>query len=388
MKLKFQQAVDFPNSAQGEKIEIGIAATENEKREIYRLRYHIYVEEMHRQPVKADHRRRILTDEMDTWAYLLYAKVGSEFVGTMRVNIGLIKEYPQDLAQLLLMDRFKGFCQESGYPLVAFSSKLMVSPPYRNSPALHLLSAKGYELYCDHHVQFNFGGCNFYLLRLYEQFGCRRFGRNFIDPGYGMLTPFILLVNDTDHLRAVRSPFIRIARKRAMPNKGVTDWFYQEFPESTSVINSQLTSPEEMWSFLCNRLGTAPQTVMPFLRGLSEREASIFLYNCGVFVHCYPHDHIITNGLVSDELNVLVSGTLISFDKAHSRKYVISPGESFGANGLFDSKIQTADIKAAATSEILVVSRQYFSKFSRTKPDIAAKIVDNLSDKIKMAGGR
>ncbi|MDD4599486.1 hypothetical protein SDC9_03923 [bioreactor metagenome] len=388
MKTKYQQAVFSPNHDQGRSIEIGIASTEHEKEEIFRLRYRIYVEEMCRKPVTIDHSSKLLFDEMDKWAFLLYAKVGSEFVGTMRINIGLIEEFPRDLAQLLFMDSFKHFCKESGYPLIAFSSKLMVAPSYRNSPALHLLSAKGYELYCDHHVQFNFGGCNFYLVRLYEQFGCRRFGRNFVDPGFGLLTPFILLVNDTEHLKAVRSPFIRIARKRGLANCAATNWFYQEFPEAASVINSQLVTEEELWDFLCNSLGGSPQEIIPALRGLSEIEARTFLYSTCVSAQCYPGDHLITYGMISDELNILVSGMLISFDKSSFLKSSIHPGQHFGAIGLFCQAIQDVDIKAATISDILVLSRQAFASFSRSKPDIAYKIMNNLLSKSKVSDFR
>lgn len=364
-----------------EKIEIGIASTEHEKEGIFRLRYRIYVEEMHRQPVAIDHSSRLLFDELDKWAFLLYAKAGSEIIGTMRVNIGLIEQFPRDLANLLYMDNFKTFCNENSCPLVAFSSKLMVSPAYRNSPALHFLSAKGYELYCDHHVQLNFGGCNFYLLRLYEQFGCRRFGRNFIDPGYGMLTPFILLVNDADHLKAVRSPFIRIARKRGIADSTATDWFYKEFPEAASVINSQLVTEEELWNFLCQKFGGLPQEIIPAIRGLSEAEARTFLYCTSVTVSCYPEDHLITSGLISDELSILVSGRLVAFDRSGRSKHSIHPGQHFGQVGLFSQAVQNLNIKAAAVSSILVISRQAFTSFSRSKPDIAYKIMRNLLTK-------
>jgi len=380
MKTYYQQAIPAQDPCQGQKIEVGIASTEWERQEIFRMRYRIYVEEMGRQPVAADHRRKLLADELDRWALLLYAKAGSELIATMRINIGLIDEFPRDLARLLYMDKFRRFCEDSGYPLVAFSSKLMVSPAYRNSSALHLLTAKGYELYCNHQVQFNFGGCNFYLLRLYEQFGCRRFGRNFVDPGFGLLAPFVLLVDDIEHLKAVRSPFIRIARKKTVLNSDVKAWFYREFPEAASVMNSQLTTEEELWRFLCNRLGGSPEERIPVLKGLSGEEARKFFHSCGVSVRCNRGDHVITRDMVSDELNILVSGTLFSSDRNDGSRNLIIPGGHFGANGLVDQAVHAKDIIAATTVEMLVLSRQYFAKFCREKPEVALKIRRNLSD--------
>lgn len=369
------------SSDQESSIQIGIAATDAEKEKIFRLRYEIYVEEMKRQPNLADHRSKQLVDEIDKWAILLYARVGTEYIGTMRVNIGPIDEFPLDLANVLLMNRFRGFCNESGNPLVAFSSKLMVSKQYRNSAALHLLSAKGYELYCNHHVSFNFGGCNFYLLRLYEQIGCRRFGRSFEDPGYGLLHPFILLVDDINHLKAVRSPFFRKARKREGLNSSATDWFLNEFPEAANMINSQLVTEGELWNIVINHFNGSgsPEAVIPVLQGLTETEASIFLYRCGVIVQCHAGDRIITRGLVSEELNILLSGRLVASKPPLQEKNVVLPGQCFGAIGLLDPATQKMDFEAAAPAEIMVISRQYFRKFSVAYPDVANKILQNLN---------
>ncbi|WP_312562486.1 cyclic nucleotide-binding domain-containing protein [Anaerospora sp.] len=368
------------SSDQESSIQIGIAATDAEKEKIFHLRYEIYVEEMKRQPNLADHRSKQLVDEIDKWAILLYAKVGTEYIGTMRINIGSIDEFPSDLANVLLMNRFRQFCNTSGNPLVAFSSKLMVSKQYRNSAALHLLSAKGYELYCNHHVRFNFGGCNFYLLRLYEQIGCRRFGRSFEDPGYGLLHPFILLVDDISHLKAVRSPFFRKARKREGLNSAATDWFFNEFPEAASMINSQLVTEGELWNIVTNHFSASgsPESVIPVLRGLSETEASIFLFRCGVIVQCHAKDRIITRGLISEELNILLSGRLVASKHLLQEKRLILPGQSFGAIGLSGPAIQQMDFEAATPAEIMVISRQYFRKFSVAYPDIANAILQNL----------
>lgn len=377
MRANVQQPAMCLTPSQESSIQIGIASTDNEKLEIFHLRYRIYVEEMQRQPNLVDHGSKLLFDKMDTWAFLLYAKMGTELIGTMRVNIGAIDEFPPDLVNVLLMDRFQEYCKESGNPLVAFSSKLMVSQQYRNSAALHLLSAKGYELYCNHHVRFNFGGCNFYLLRLYEQIGCRRFGRSFEDPGYGLLHPFILLVDDIDHLKAVRSPFLRKARKRAGLNSASADWFLKEFPEAAKMLNSQLVTEEELWAVFCNRLGNAPEAVIPALQGLSETEVRQFLYRCGVVAQCHTGDRIITRGLASEELNILLSGKLLASDQAQAKSMIL-PGQHFGAIGLSDPAIQLVDVEAATSAEIIVISRQYFRKFSLSHPDITNRILQNL----------
>ena len=357
-------------------IEIGIASTDEEKDEIFRLRYKIYVEEMLRKPFFVDHRNKLLFDELDTWAVLVYAKVGSEIIGTMRANIGSINDFPVNLVETLQMDRFQSYFKDKGESLVSFGSKLMVLQRYRNSTATHQLLAKGYEIYCNHHVQFNFGGYNFYLLRFYEQMGYRRLGRGFVDPGYGLLHPFVLLVDDVQHLKLVRSPYFRTARKRSVTDSSSRQWFIREFARDPAVLNSQLVTEEELWNFLCNRLGERPEDTIQAFQGVDAEILKKLLYRCAVIVNCYAGDKILSSGLLSEELNIVLSGRVLYGDK------MIFPGEHFGVVGIADPAIQMTDSTSVISTEIIVISRQYFRKFSMSHPKEANQILTNLKNNL------
>jgi len=101
MRMNLQEKDICLSADQEVSIQIGIAETDAEKEKIFRLRYEIYIEELKRKPNLANHRSKQLVDEIDHWAILLYAKVGTEYIGTMRVNIGLIDDFPSDLANVL-----------------------------------------------------------------------------------------------------------------------------------------------------------------------------------------------------------------------------------------------------------------------------------------------
>ena len=83
--------LSWQSEAAGDSIRVGAAVNQLEKEEIYHLRYQIYVEEMSKRIESADYQNRVLCDELDPWAVLLYAKIGSEIIATARVNIGTIK---------------------------------------------------------------------------------------------------------------------------------------------------------------------------------------------------------------------------------------------------------------------------------------------------------
>ena len=354
-------------------ITIGIATTSEEKMEIYRLRYHIYAEEISHPLVSIDHSKKLIYDELDKWGLLLYVKAGAELIGTLRINIGQFADFPSKLVQEFSLDRFQKFYDRKGNPIFAYNSRGMVSSPYRRSGAHNLLEEKSYELYCDKKVQFSFGDCNFHLIPFHEHYGYRRYTRNWANTDYGLQMPFVLLVDDIDHLRAVDSPLFHIASERGESNNQVVDWFRSEFPEAASVINSRLVSEEELWACLNQRLGRSPNKAIPVLRGLSEREAKKFLHLCGVIIRCYAGDPIMTCGDSCNELNILLSGKIQS-----SSINNILQGQHFGEIGLMNRTKHILNITAVTDAEILVLSLYSFQKLRRSCPEIANKVLYNL----------
>jgi len=362
-------------------ITIGIATTPMEKKEIYHFRYQIYVDEMSKHIANIDYANKLLYDELDEWTFLLYAKIGSDIIGTARINIGTLADFPQKLAEFLSLDTFQNFQNEDHK--FAYVTKLMVAPSHRSSPVLYLLLAKCYELCYSNQVQFVFGACNFHLLRLYEQIGFHRYSKNFVDPGYGLLAPIVFLLNDIQHLRMVHSPFFRIARKRGAVNTQAIEWFHTKLTNYSSIINSQIITEEELWSILHKHFACPPTEAITVLRELSVTEAKRFLHCCGSFIQCDPGNIITNQGDVSYSYNILISGRLQSLTFQRPIKEYTSPGQHFGANGLTNHTKHTEDIAAIDFVEILVLSGIAFKKFFHSYPEIAHKIVQSIGSLTK-----
>lgn len=358
-------------------IKVGIAATAREREEIFRFRYQIYIEEMSKQIEGIDHVNKVLYDELDDWTILLYAKIGSTLIATARINIGTSDKYPSQLVNILAFDLFESPLDQNR-PAFAYVTKLMVAPPYRNSPVLYLLIAKCYEICCENQVHFGFGACNVHLLRLYEQMGFHRYTENFVDPGYGLLFPIVMLIDDTQHLRTVRSPLFRSARKNNNINPHIIEWFHGKFLTNSQTINSQTVSEEQLWSVLRERLHCQPTQAIELLQNLSESEAKKFVHGCGVYITCNAGDMITVQGDISYSYNLLIAGKLRSLTFYHPSKHYNSPGQYFGGNGLTGQNAHTEDIIAVSPSELLVLSGLAFRRFSHAYPDIAHKIVRNI----------
>lgn len=353
-------------------ITIHIATTQEEREEIYRLRYQVYAEEMSYPLTYADHRNKRLYDELDSWGILIYARVNSEIVGTMMINIGFSSEFPGHLAEELGLHKVQQF-------KVAYISKGMITPAYRNTPVFNLLSEKSYQIYCENQVQFSFGICNFYLLPLHEHFGYRRYGRTSVDPSYGTIVKIVLLPDDLEHLRAVGSRFYQLACKRKNLDARAKIWFQTEFPEAAEVINSQLVTENQLWDYISLRLGDFPNAAIPMLHNLSEQEAKVFLHRCSVIVQCHKNSYAVICDSVSQEINILLSGRLNNVTVPEPDVKDVLPGEHFGAIGLINRDRHAVTMIAGTFTEILVVSRHLFQKFSHAYAETANKIFQNLA---------
>lgn len=379
MERTFSRTVSDTKESLDQSIEIGIAATAAEKRDIYRFRYQTYVEEMSKYIEGIDHDNKLLYDELDDWTILLYAKVGSELIATIRINIETLDKYPTKLIKFLSLHKFSPFFAKKNNYLLAYVTKLMIAPSYRSSSALYLLIAKCYEICCHNQIQFSFGACNFHLLRLYEKMGFHRYKNNFADPGYGLLAPIVLLINDIQHLRAVRSPLFRLARKRGDVDTQAIEWFQANIMRHSATVNSQTVAEEELWSLVCEKLSGPPTEAISLLHGLSAAEAKAFLHCCGSYVQCAPGETITYLGDVSYSYNILMSGKLKSLTFRRPLREYALPGQHFGANGLTGHNRHTEDIAAASPAEIMVLSGVAFQKFYHSHPEIAHKIVQRLT---------
>lgn len=380
MVNKTQDTVTTNQKNPENSIEVGVAITTAEKERIYQVRYQIYVDEMSKNIDNADHINKWLYDETDEWAILLYAKVGTKVVGTAKMNIGTVQDFSPEVVAFLSLNAFLNCDNENGDLKFAFTTRLMVVPDYRNSPVFYLLIAKCYELLWQNQIQFSFGICNIHLPRLYEQIGFHRYTKNFVYPNYGLQIPIVLLADNMEHFRAVRSPLYRIARKKEWLDTQKVKWFHETFTKHSRIVNSQLIQEEELWSILCNRLGRLPSDAIAILRDLTVPEAKKFIHRCSVIIPCDAGNLVTNQGDMSYSYNILISGQLKSLTVLHPVNEYTVPGQPFGANGLTAHNEHTEDIAVIEAAEILVFSGLSFQKFCYSHPEIAHKIAERIAN--------
>lgn len=363
--------IQQPSDLSEGQVQISIATTKDEKEAIYKFRYQVYIEEMGKPLESADHAKGVIYDPLDDRSVLVYAKTNAAIIGTSRLTIAKAAAFPVPLQKIFSMDEFENLYPQA--PL-SLATKLAVKAEYRGSQVLYSISNKAYEVWREHNVQYTFGGCNPCLIPLYEQLGFQRFAANFTDPGYGMLTPLVLIVEDISHFRAVRSPFYRIARR--WTNDPMSSIKYLDaFPSAASFINTQLVNKEALWDIVTLMLGCSPLKGIHLLNGLTKEDSAALLH-LGAIFPCAPGDKIYGYGEKSSEIYIALSGMLLC--ESFGSERTLRPGSHFGNVDIFAPRPVSETVTAVSDAHILVISWQALERFSQTRHVAALQVIQNL----------
>src|SRR5215467_16303184 len=185
------------------------AETDEEKLAVYRLRYHVYVEEMGRYRGAADHERRLLVEPEDETGGIFYAAPEGEVVATSRLSWGGDGPFSErQVAQYQLAP----FLAELPPEAIVVGERLMVVRRLRGSQIYEQLMATTRRFIQEKRVQLLFGVCEPHLLSLYMGRGARPYAkRNINSPEAGYLIPIVNVIEDVAYLRRIGSPVAQTA---------------------------------------------------------------------------------------------------------------------------------------------------------------------------------
>ena len=192
------------------RIEIRQITSESDRQQAFNLRYRIYVEERQVSQTYADHSRRIIEEPLDPApgerpveeGVILGAFAGERLIGTARYNFC---DHP-GIGPYADWYRLKDFGLTPQHR-ATFVTKLCVEPEYRGSRAMLMLSVGLFEHNLQNGVKISFLDCNPPLEPLFQKLGYRQPFENFHHPEYGSVHPMVLVMNDLEHFRSIRSPF-------------------------------------------------------------------------------------------------------------------------------------------------------------------------------------
>jgi predicted GNAT family N-acyltransferase len=357
---------------------VKIAITPEEKEQIYRFRYRIYVEEMRKKPQTADHNQRTIADSLDESGILLYSINEDHIIATLRRNFLDDTELPQTIQQKFSIAEYTAAFPKQELSL---STRLMVEPKWRRSTAVGAIVAEAYRQGRDRHLQFDFVHCAPWLVPFYENLGYRRYTNHFIDEDTGFQVPMVLVLEDIEHLRAVRSPFYRLARKQENHSFS-SQWFNDRFPQHLNFFNSCAHSTETVWQFWQTQLQPAVANT-PLFEEMSDETLRQLLK--GSTIHpVQKGESILRVGDIGNALFLVLEGT-IEASRLTGTSFVstqLEPGQTFGEAALFTALPSPEQATAQTDSSLLVIPKPTIMKVMKTSPSTMCSFFFNVSQSL------
>jgi CRP-like cAMP-binding protein len=341
---------------------------------LMRLRYEVYVEEFG-MTSEADHVSRQLRDRYDDHArnYALFD--GDEIVGSLRaIRISELPDPSEFMAKFELRPAVEAF----GADHIVTTSRFIISPRHRLGTGIFRLMQEVFLDALGNGVRLNYGDCSPHLLPFYEQMGYRRYTAGYNDTEYGFKLPIMMVLRDRDYLKTARSPLLRLVDESA-DDPEARDWFTRNYPLYVAPPTASFMAEERFLEFLADRIAGDPAHHMVLLKGMSPDEQQRFL-SSATTLRINPGDRVVRRGERDNTLFAVMSGIAEVVNPADGPPLaVFGPGDTFGEIGFLAGIPRTADVIARTHGEILVLSGEFLEKFLRQKPEIASKVLFNLS---------
>jgi CRP-like cAMP-binding protein/predicted GNAT family N-acyltransferase len=351
-------------------VEIRFASSEEEREAVFRLRYATYVEEMHLYGSQADHSRRWLKDADDSHTHLMYAKVGEEVVGTLRVHLGSEDAISEPLAARFALERFLALVPQEQICVV---SRFMVRQDMRGTAVPYRLIQESIRFQLERGQELAFCDCQPHLLNLYMSLGFRPYLGTYDHPEFGVMVPLVLVLRDREHLEWVGSPL-----RSLLADVSISEVPAQVAPlleRARGVLSQELSDPDHYWQEVHGLMGANRPSVFA---GLSEQELQAVLASSHV-IQCAPGDYLIRRGQVARTVFVVLSGTLEVRD---GERVVadVAEGEVLGEVAFLLSTSRISDVCATGNgARVLCLSEKSLRALIDSSSRAAALLLFNLS---------
>jgi hypothetical protein len=356
---------------------VEIADDDRKREAVFRFRYSVYVEELHRGIGSIDECRRVLHDpeDDDPRTVIIYTVADDGRVtGTGRIRSWAPAAAPNDVMRKFAMDRFDGL-QRFG---TAEIGRLMLRPDQRGHLGLvsllcALYQLAGTELGCD----VAFLTCLSGLVRHYRRLGFRTYAADLVPTPDGVTVPMTLVLSDRSYLERVRSFLAPLADAYYGPGGREpvdTRGWSKLFDADCAPVELDAAA---VWEWV-RRVHGATDPSRSFLEALDSRTVHK-LADQGFLLRIGAGQVLTTKGLVQSELFVVLEGAFEIHD-GDRRLRLVGPGEVIGEVGFFGTaQKRSASVTAMAPGQVLVIRRRWLDDLRASDPGCAADILFALA---------
>jgi hypothetical protein len=350
-------------------VEVFRAQTEQDREELFRFRYGVYVEEMGRYRQTADHRGRRLIEPEDAHSVLYGAREDGQVVGTSRLTLGADGFSPRQINQYSL----GSFLAEVPARLMAVGERLMVAPHLRGWAVASQLREGAREEVEAGGVRLVFGNCEPHLLSMNLSAGGRTYAEHNINSEEaGYLIPLMFLDGDTDGLAAA------IGSLDGDGHPCLPPCIEAALARGDAVRSASVMAPGEYWAHVQGALERLEEEELHAFAGLDPEERRECIARSNI-IECAPGDRVLKEGGSSQNLFLVLDGTL---EVRYQGRLVnvLGPGDVFGEMAFLLELPRQSDVYAATPGvRILSLSDGTLHKLMAEEPALAAKLLMNIS---------
>jgi len=190
--------------------------------------------------VHADHTAKVIKDELDEQAIHLCLTANDRITIAVQIYATDPKDAPAAMAKNFDLDSFAEFLGT----VFSFTSWLTVAKNWHGSKVSSALLGAAYKIARRSGSRFHFCACPPSRVQMYQRLGYRQFTENFVDDYEGYQMPLVLLTEDENHLRVVKSPLLNLAHETENPPE-TARWFERQFPEYARNVGLPAMSEDE-----------------------------------------------------------------------------------------------------------------------------------------------
>jgi CRP-like cAMP-binding protein len=346
-------------------VEFGRARTAAEVEAVQRLRYAVYVEEMHRYDHAVGVHDGRFEEPEDDHSWICFARDGDQVVAATRVTWGGAGFSPRQVEQYQLAP----FLAELPAELMCVGERFTVLPAYRGSGVLEQLLEYGRAATPVGELRLAFGCCEPHLLPLYLKMGQRTYARHNINsPVAGYLVPLVAFLPDVDSLRGLGTA----------PPGELPACVQAVLDQAPSVRTEALTLHDDYLREIRRTLDALDaQRLSPF-DGLSADETDRLIARSTI-LECEAGDRVLRKGGTARNIFVVLEGTLEVRDGS-TIVNVLSTGDVFGEMAFLLERPRSFDVDAAVDgTRVLSLSEGALRKLIAEDAGVAAKVLLNVS---------
>ncbi len=187
--------------------QIKTARTPEKKTAIFNFRYKVYIEEMNKLHIAADHGQKLMSDEADGHAMQYYAEAEDEIIATARSQRGKEGSFSEKEIKFFQINAFERYIPHDKLAIV---DRFIVQKEYRHGRLANQMMLAIYSGALEAGIRLCFISCEDKLLSMYLRYGFREYTEPLLLASSEKRHRLILFLCDSKHLQKTRSPFLTL----------------------------------------------------------------------------------------------------------------------------------------------------------------------------------